>query len=93
MFLHSVIRNYEISYSHHRDGLLTPQHYAGLRENLRIWLGSSLFEAWWKTSESMFDSGFAKLVNELRQKPFRDWSAMLDEPTDSANAAMNVDNE
>ena len=90
LYLHSAIRNYEISYSHHRDGLLAPQHFAGLCENLRLWVGSPLFEAWWKVSESMFDSGFAELVNELSQKPSLNWN--FGEPKDSTNAAMKVEN-
>ena len=89
LYLHSAIRNYEISYSHHRDGLLTSQHFDGLRENLRVWVGSPLFEAWWETSEPMFELGFAELVNELSQKPSLNWNVEITK--NSTNASMNVE--
>lgn len=90
LYLHSAIRNYEISYSHHRDGLLSTEHFAGLRENLRVWVGSPLFETWWETSEQMFEPGFAALVNELSQKPSLPWN--VETTKNSTNGSMNVEN-
>ena len=75
LYLLSAMRHYEISHAHFNDGLLNPDQFAGLRENLRVWLGYENFENWWHDSSVFFNPVFQKLVNELKEDPRRDWRA------------------
>ena len=62
LYLLSAMRHYEISHSHFNDGLLNPDQFAGLRENLRVWLGYENFE-----TGGMIRQSFSTLF-------FKNWS-------------------
>ena len=77
MVFHAVMRSYEITVSHREGDLLEETSYTGLRDNLRIWVGSPYFHAWWAGVKTVFSPALQELVESAMNDPMKYPKAQL----------------
>jgi hypothetical protein len=65
----AAMRSYEMTVAHHVTNFLDSTQYAGLRNNVRGWVGASYFAAWWENAQANFSAELRALVEEELKNP------------------------
>lgn len=60
-----AMRSYEVTHAHHQSALLDNDQFLAMKENLRTWLVSPYFEAYWATASKTFNTSFRILVDAM----------------------------
>lgn len=66
-----AMRSYEITHAHHESGLLSTDQFLAMKENLRSWLVSPHFEAYWAVALNSYNTLFREMVNKMLKEENR----------------------